>query len=298
MIKKKQFRRKYIFAAVTLLLLITASLVFIYFTQKQKPDPASEAVIRAEAAAQLYKDPNELTDDDFAQFTEFSFGISRTIGQPRRIEGSGRNAKVIVRELSDISLFEKFTNLQRLTLANIGYTDKNIPKWIKLMARFGFLDLADRFSIDLSPLEELEYLNSVGFYMVPLNNIEPLSSITNLRNLSLEYTEVRSLEPLRGLTNINVLVIMNTPISDLEPIKDLVNLKTLILNNTEVSNFEPLKRLKGLRRLDILHSSICDLEPLKALTELESLSLRYSENITNEQVEDLQKALPNLRIER
>ena len=298
MSKNKPSRRKYTLAAVVLFILIIASLVYIFFTQEQKPDPASDALIRAEAAAQLNKDPNELTDEDFAKFTEFSFAFERMSRQPRRTIGSGQNARVILYELSDITLFEKFTNLRRLDLSNIGYPDKNIPKWMKIMAKFGFIDLAGRFSIDLSPLEKLEFLNSVGLYMVPVNNIEPLSSITNLKNLMLDYTEVRNLEPLRNLTNLSVLVIQDSPVSDLEPIKGLTNLKTLIIINTEVSNIEPLKGLNGLRRLDILHSPLCDIEPLKALTKLESLSLRYSENITDEQVEDLQKALPNLRIER
>ena len=43
---------------------------------------------------------------------------------------------------------------------------------------------------------------------------------------------------------------------------------------------------------------VSDLEPIKKLPYLQTLTLYNSKNITNEQVEDLQKALPNLKIER
>ncbi|MEJ2648206.1 MAG: hypothetical protein P8016_07355, partial [Sedimentisphaerales bacterium] len=68
---KKLSWRKYKLAAVFMSLLITAALVSIYFTQEQKPDPASERVLRQAAAVQLKnqthidKDPNDLTDEDF-----------------------------------------------------------------------------------------------------------------------------------------------------------------------------------------------------------------------------------------
>ena len=47
---KKSFKWKYTLAVISLLLLITSSLVYIYFTREQGPDPASDTVIRKVAA--------------------------------------------------------------------------------------------------------------------------------------------------------------------------------------------------------------------------------------------------------
>ena len=49
-IKKKTTRGSKIIAAVIILILITSVLVNIYFAQKDRPDPASEALFRQYAA--------------------------------------------------------------------------------------------------------------------------------------------------------------------------------------------------------------------------------------------------------
>ena len=73
--KKKQSGRKCTFITIALLLLIFAALVFILLTQEQKPDPASEKIIRQAVAEQFGKYPNDLTDEDFAKITEFKISI-------------------------------------------------------------------------------------------------------------------------------------------------------------------------------------------------------------------------------
>ncbi len=273
---KKSSWRKYTVATVASLLLILAALVFILLTQQQKPDSASEAVIRAEVAAQLSKDPNELTDEDFTKFTEFKFDLFRPPGRLTRIVTINGKRRSVIMELSDIKIFEKFTNLQSLHLNNIAYPDKNIPKWMKFAARFGLIDLADRFSIDLSPLKKLPSLHTLTFSQVPVKNIKPLSSLTNIEKLYLDSTDVCDLEPIKDLTKLQFLHIGHTEIADIEAIKGLTNLKILVITRTKIS----------------------DLEPVKSLPNLQKLWLELCDNITDEQVEDLQKALPNLDITR
>ncbi len=117
--------RRYIIAAFLIPLIIIAALVFIWFTQEEhKPDPASEKIIREAAAEQLNKDPNELTDEDFAKITKITdldfLGLTKLYDQPI--------PPWVLTELSDIRLLEKFTNLQELDLYSIKYPDKYIPK--------------------------------------------------------------------------------------------------------------------------------------------------------------------------
>ena len=91
--KKKPSRRKYIIAAGFILLI--GIFVLLFHIWEPKYDPASEAVIHEAAAEILKKDPNELTDDDFAKITAM------------KLQGE---------ILADIKLLEKFTNLQELSI--------------------------------------------------------------------------------------------------------------------------------------------------------------------------------------
>jgi Leucine-rich repeat (LRR) protein len=233
MSRKKPSWRKYILVAVFLALLITASLVYIYFTREQVPDPASENIIRQAAAKQLKKDPNELTELDFAKV----IGLYLT-----------------GKKLKDIYFLEKFPHLEALYMEAVYLPEKDIPKWMKILARMGIYDLSKRFVLDLSPLAKLSNIQSLVISWNWINDIEPLSELVNLKELNLSKTMV----------------------SDLEPTKNLTNLQELYLHETNISNLEPIKNLKNLKILDI----------------------RNCINITDEQVEDLQKALPELKIYR
>ena len=71
-IENKQSRWKYLIT-VFVLLFITFALTIIVFRHMQKPDPVSEAFFRQKAAKILGKDPNELTEEDFAKITTQAF---------------------------------------------------------------------------------------------------------------------------------------------------------------------------------------------------------------------------------
>lgn len=246
---------RYTIAAVVLLLIIS-SLVYIWLTQeKLKPDPASEKIIRESAASILNKDPNELTDEDFAKLTEFY---------------------LFAFELSDIKLLEKFTNLKSLDFLCLRFPQKDIPKWMKLISKLGIFDLNDRFYINLSPLKNL----------------------TKLQRLKLCDTNV--VTTTRGIPRPGIVLYLpeGTPIKNIEPLSDLVNLKELYLCSTRVRDLKPLKGLKELQVLALDETQVSSLKTMKGLKNLEYLSIRNCKYITNEEVEDLQKALPNLKIER
>ena len=263
MSKRKQSWLKLALMAVLLLLL--AALVFVYFAQEQKSDPASEKIIREAVAKQLDKDPNELSDEDFAGIEEF--GI-----YPKIIEGPGRRPV----ELSDISLLEKFANLKILSLNYIRYPESAIPKWMKLLTKAGFIDLNKRYALNLSPLKGLK----------------------NLRQLHIIETPVSDIEPLKGLTNLQELGFIETHVSDLSPLGGLKNLQRLyFFYETKISDLEPLRGLTNLEEIGILKSACSDIDPLKELTNLRQLFL-YEAQVSDEELDELQKALPNLKIER
>ena len=69
---KKLSKYKYIIAVVCCVLLVIVTLVFAALRWEPEPDPKSEKIIRKAAAKELNKDPNELTDEDFAKILEFN----------------------------------------------------------------------------------------------------------------------------------------------------------------------------------------------------------------------------------
>jgi internalin A len=311
----KHTRFSYIIVTACLLLII-ATIVLILLTQEQKPDPFSEAIIRKVAArvlsneSNIHKEPNDLNDEDFAKISEIRLGLSQvssSLTSPSQ-------------ELADIKILEKCSNLKTLRLENINYPKQAIPIWMEILSKFGIYDLKKRFTIDLRPIENLHSLQLLQIYNVPVKNIKPLSGLTNLQRLFLENSQVSDIKSLKGLINLNILSLNDSKVSNLEPLKDLVNLQSLFLDATKVSDLEPLKGLKSLdtliasntlitdieplknmstlRQLFIHKTQVSDLEPIKGLVNLKSLYISGCNNISDQQVNDLQKALPNLKIER
>ena len=140
-VKKKLSQKRFLFVSGFLVLLISAALVFIVFKQKQKSDPASEKIIRRIAAKQLDKNPDELTDEDFAQITKLNiFPVDIPLMD---------NSPITPLYLSDINLLEKFVNLQEIGFTMVRYPQERIPKWMKFLASHDVIDLSDRFYIDL-----------------------------------------------------------------------------------------------------------------------------------------------------
>jgi Leucine-rich repeat (LRR) protein len=228
--EKKHSIRKYILPAGIILLLVISALVFICFTQEPKPDPESEKIILEAVAKQLNKDPNELTDEDFRSIKELSLPIIK-------------NSSPL--ELSDIKIIEKCTNLQELDMSAIRYPDKNIPKWMKLLAKVGVFNLYKRFAIDLSPMKNLSSLKTLNLSSTQISDITSLKGLVNIEDLFIDNTRVSDFEPLRGLINLQNLSISETQVSSLEPIRNLKKLQTLIMINCKNVTDEQIKDLKN-----------------------------------------------------
>ena len=94
------------------------------------------------------------------------------------------------------------------------------------------------------------------------------------------------------------LYVYDTSVAHLEPLKGLSKLITLNVSGTRVTDLEPISGLTNLQRLDIERTQISDLEPIRGLKILQGLTIINCENITDEQVDDLQNTLPNLKIYR
>jgi internalin A len=315
-IQNTQSHRKNKIAFVFLILCVS---VFIFWVLiwEPKPDLASEVIIRKAAAQQLHKEPNDLTDEDFAKITNLF------------IQGDF---------LKNIKLLEKFINLHELRIDGYPFPENEIPKWMAILAKLKLYNPSIRNTIDLNPLKNLQNLQKLNLEAIQVSDIKPLRCLRNLQELSISGSKVTDLGPLEKLMSLQKLKVSGSEVSNLEPIKRLTKLQVLAVESTEVKNLAPIKELKNLRHLDLSGSRVSDLKPIRGLTNLkildladtrvsdlepikgllniESLNLNYisvssieplkslvnlksidicnGTNITHEQKQELQKCLPNL----
>ena len=71
----------------------------------------------------------------------------------------------------------------------------------------------------------------------------------------------------------------------------------LFLNNNELTAVKGLDKLAQLEMLHLGGNQLTDIQDLQILTGLKKLNLKDNPEITQEQITELQKALPNCKID-
>jgi len=136
------------------------------------------------------------------------------------------------------------------------------------------------------------------------SGLKHLKGMKQLQTLGLGATSITNagLKELTGFKNIERLDFTNCKFSDsgFVHLKDLKSLEVLMLNSTSISDsgLEYLKDLKNLKDLQLRLTSVSDvgLQHLHGLKKLEDLDLQQTK-VTPQGIADLQKALPNCKIE-
>lgn len=136
------------------------------------------------------------------------------------------------------------------------------------------LYISDRDVYDISLLSKLTNLEELEFYNVNVKNLEPIANLMNLKELRLRRLPVSNLEPLRNLNNLKKLRLFEIPVRDIEPLRNLTKLEEIRMYDVDANNLDALFNLKNLKVLWLLNVPTSD-----------------------KQVEQLQKALPELEID-
>lgn len=104
---------------------------------------------------------------------------------------------------------------------------------------------------DLRPLAELPRLRWLSVSATSIENLAPLAGLRQLQTLDIEETNVTSLTPLQGLHELRSINAYGTGIHDLTPIANLRKLEYLNVAATRATTLTTLARLKSLKILDI-----------------------------------------------
>ena len=95
---------------------------------------------------------------------------------------------------------------------------------------------------------------------------------------------------------IVILYAMDSPISDLTTLQELTGLGVLRVDFAQVRDLTPLAGLTTIERLGVSGTPASDLTPLATLERLKILYIHRMQ-VTKEQIDALQKSLPNCKIE-
>jgi serine/threonine-protein kinase len=117
------------------------------------------------------------------------------------------------------------------------------------------------FVSDISPVQALTGLKSLGFWQTKVSDLSPLKGMP-LREIECRDTPVTDLLPLKGMPLVHISF-HQTPVSDLSPLKGM-RLNFLDCMRTKVSDLSPLKGMP-LTVLQCNGTSISDLSPLRGM---------------------------------
>lgn len=98
---------------------------------------------------------------------------------------------------------------------------------------------------------------------------------------------------LGSMPELEVAIVAVTNCADLTPLANCPKLEYLEVFSSDVTDLSPLANCKELKHLNISNLAITDLTPLEGLTKLERLRIVMCDQITKEQIQELQELLPD-----
>ena len=147
-------------------------------------------------------------------------------------------------------------------------------------------------------LEELPQLISLYFSRNKLTDVKRLENFEQLEWLALDENQLTEIpNGLENLTQLKVLDLKNNQLTSVEGLEKLTQLKFLDLRNNKLTNVKGLERLTQLSELWLIKNKLTDVKGLENLKELRKLNLRYNPDLTKAQIDELQKALPECKID-
>ena len=147
-------------------------------------------------------------------------------------------------------------------------------------------------------LEELPQLISLYFSRNKLTDVKRLENFEQLEWLALDENQLTEIpNGLENLTQLKVLDLKNNQLTSVEGLEKLTQLKILDLRNNKLTNVKGLERLTQLSELWLIKNKLTDVKGLENLKELRKLNLRYNPDLTKAQIDELQKALPECKID-
>lgn len=141
--------------------------------------------------------------------------------------------------------------------------------------------------LNLTPLENLHYIENLSLLNDGISDISPLSGLATLKMLALGWNSISDVSPLFTLTELESLGLWNNQISDIaglanlsqltyldiayngvvqiDCVSQMPNLNELWINNNQISDISSLENCKKLMVLMQNDNQINDYDPIKGI---------------------------------
>ena len=178
-------------------------------------------------------------------------------------------------QVEDLEWIKNLHNLKQIFIYDTPIKNiEGLRKLKNLQDLAIFSDSRLKINIDLSPLENLKKLQSLGIEECQIKELETLSKLKTLKHLSLNNTKINNLTPILELKKLESLSLSNNRIADLNSISKLQKLWMLDLSKNDIKNIDSLSKLNNLRFLNLSSNQIKELSPIYELKKIEDIYLK------------------------
>lgn len=153
------------------------------------------------------------------------------------------------------------------------------------------------FSMYTARTDETRILASLKGAWMTGKDCEPLKYCTEVRYLDLGHNIIDDISFVQYMPDLEVAILAINYWSDASPLAACTKLEYLEIFNTRCTDLSPLAGLTSLRHLNVawIHE-LEDITPLYGLTGLERLWIGGVHQVPQEQLEEIQRRLPDTRV--
>lgn len=211
--------------------------------------------------------------------------------------------------INDLKGLSSLVHLETLNLSHNEFYDVEELSALHSLKK---LDLSHNGVYSIKPLVELKRLKILNLNSNKLNEVHDLAQMTSLTHLYMKNSIVINIFSLRNLTNLVELDLYNNNIEYIYGLPYFKKLKKINLGSNSIGgiphlkgvghiielnlsnmyylrNITHLKEFTGLEKLNLSFLDIEDVSPLKELQELKELDLTQNENLSKDQIAELEK---------
>ncbi len=135
------------------------------------------------------------------------------------------------------------------------------------------LDLTGSGIFDLTPIGDLNQLESLVLSQNTMVDLAPISKLKKLKSFVIRGSKVKELNALSGLGELRRVIVENSRVEDIMPLRDLRKVGEVSIAANPIKDLSPLASLGELTKLNASRTLVEDLSPLTSLQYLVELRL-------------------------
>ncbi len=225
------------------------------------------------------------------------------VERPFELYGRSFNTTDSMIDLNNVKIYDNaaalrevlpyMTSCRQLEMENCGIRNEDMAVLrddfpnIKVVWRINF-------SVYSVRTDETRILASIKGYYMTGETVACLKYCTEVRYLDLGHNCINDISFVEYMPDLEVAILAINYWSDATPLASCKKLEYLEIFNTNCTDLTPLAELTNLKHLNIcwIHE-LRDITPLYGLTQLERLWIGCVHSIPQEQIEEIQRRLPD-----